>query len=77
MTNKKAFSDVIRVTKKETMTLGGKLHVPGYALGALFNKRGDGALRKFDKGINIVHPTKGTLYEVPNEIRHLINVIEG
>jgi|TARA_R110000796_G_scaffold43275_6_gene106393 hypothetical protein len=48
-------------------------YVPHYAVATLFNSRS--AVNKFDKDSDsIVHPTKGKLYKLPENVRKFVTI---
>ena len=61
-------SGAIRVKKSESFKMGKDVYITNNKIGDIFNKRGQGAIRKFDKDNFITHPTKGKLYLYPGKV---------
>jgi len=65
-------SGAIRVKKSESFKMGNKVYVKHTKIGDIFNKRGEGALRQFDKDNFIIHPTKGKLFLLPGNVIRVV-----
>jgi len=58
----------IRVRKSESFKIGSKVYVSSSKIGEIFNRRGNGSVKSFDKDDFIVHPVKGKLYYLPGKV---------
>lgn len=77
VSNKELSTTYVTVKRSELFITGNKMFVPASIMSIVFNSKG--AVRKFDGGNYITHPTKGKMFELKKNynLERFITIVEG
>ena len=77
ISNKELSTTYVTVKRSELFISGNQMFVPASIMSIVFNSKG--AIRRFDSGNFIEHPTKGKMFQLKKEfnLERFITVVEG
>ena len=77
VSNKELSTTYVTVKRSELFISGNQMFVPASIMSIVFNSKG--AIRRFDSGNFIEHPTKGKMFQLKKEfnLERFITVVEG